>query len=100
LLEAVSIYRRLRPLGEDDLVLFGRVAQHAAEVLMQRQAYGEAVECATDAAQAFNALAVRRPDRYDRLWYRARDLAARGRAMAEAASTYDTATSTATRPHQ
>jgi hypothetical protein len=83
LMEAVSIYRRLRPLGEDDLDLFGRIAQHAAEALMQRHEYAEAVECATDASQAFNALAVRRPERYDRLWYEARELAARGRAVLE-----------------
>ena len=86
LLEAVSIYRRLRPLGEDDLDLFGRIAQHAAEALMQRHEYAEAVECATDASQAFNALAVRRPERYDRLWYEARELAARGRAVLDGAS--------------
>lgn len=86
LMEAVAIYRRLRPLGEDDLDLFGRIAQRAAEALMQRQEYAEAVECATDASQAFGALAVRRPERYDRLWYEARELAARGRAVLEGTS--------------
>jgi tetratricopeptide (TPR) repeat protein len=86
LMEAVSIYRRLRPLGEDDLDLFGRIAQHAAEALMRQEAYAEAVECATDAGHAFGALAVRRPERYDRLWYEARELAARGRAVLEGGS--------------
>jgi hypothetical protein len=85
-LEAVSTYRRLRPLGEDDLDLFGRVARHAAEALMDAKAYPEAAECAADAGQAFGALAVLRPERYERLWYEARELAARGRALAEEAS--------------
>jgi hypothetical protein len=85
LLEAVAIYRRLRPLGEDDLDLFGRIAHHAAETLMQQQAHAEAVECATDAGHAFGALAVRRPERYERLWFEARELAARGRAVLEGA---------------
>lgn len=85
LLEAVSIYRRLRPLGEDDLDLFGRIAHQAAEALMQQQAYAQAVECATDAGHAFGALAVRRPERYERLWFETRELAARGRAMLEGA---------------
>lgn len=82
-LEAVSTYRRLRPLGEDDLDLFGRVARHAAEALMDAKAYPDAAECAADAAQAFGALAVLRPERYERLWYEARELASRGRALAE-----------------
>lgn len=83
LLEGVSTYRRLRPLGEDDLDLFGRIARHAAEALMDRREYLEAVECATDAGQAFGTLAVRRPERYERLWYEARELAARGRDLVE-----------------
>jgi len=83
LLEAVSTYRRLRPLGEDDLELFARAARHTAEALMDRQAYPDAVECAADAAQAFSALAVRRPERYERAWYEARELAAQARALVE-----------------
>jgi tetratricopeptide (TPR) repeat protein len=85
LVEAVTIYRRLRPLGEDDLDLFGRIARHAAEALMNRHSYAEAVECAADAGQAFGALAVRRPERYERMWYEARELAARGRSRLEGA---------------
>jgi hypothetical protein len=87
LLEAVLIYRRLRPLGEDDLDLFGRAALRAAEELVNEHEYEEAVACATDAGHAFGALAVRRPERYDRIWYEARELAVRIRDLAEATGT-------------
>lgn len=83
-LEAVSIYRRLRPLGEDDLDLFAQIALQAAEVLINSHAYEDAATCAADAVQAFGALAVRRPERYDRPWYEARELAARSRERLEA----------------
>jgi hypothetical protein len=85
LLEAVSIYRRLRPLGEDDLDLFGRAALRAAEELIDSRSYDDALACATDAGQAFGALAVRRPDRYDRPWFDAREIAALSRDLADSA---------------
>jgi hypothetical protein len=81
--EAVSIYRRLRPLGEDDLDLFGRIVLRAAEVFVDSHSYAEALACATDAGQAFNALSVRRPERYERLWFDAREIAAQSRAFIE-----------------
>jgi hypothetical protein len=83
--EAVPIYRRLRPLGEDDLDLFGRIALRAAEALFDAHSDTEALACATDAGQAFNALSVRRPERYERLWFDARALAAQSRERVEAA---------------
>jgi hypothetical protein len=81
--EAVSIYRRLRPLGEDDLDLFGRIVLRAAEAFVDSHSYAEALACATDAGQAFNALSVRRPERYERLWFDAREIAAQSRAFVE-----------------
>jgi hypothetical protein len=87
LLEAVSIYRRLRPLGEDDVDLFGRAALRAAEELANAQAIDEALACAADAGQAFGALAVRRPERYDRPWFDARELAAKLRDLVEETGT-------------
>ena len=83
----MSIYRRLRPLGEDDLDLFGQAALYAAEELAKAHGYDDAASCAADAGQAFGALAVRRPERYDRPWYEARELAARLRDLAEDTST-------------
>lgn len=83
--EAVALYRRLRPLGEDDQDLFARVALVVAQTLADKAAYAEAEACAADAALAFGALAVRRPERYERPWYDARELATHCRAWAEGA---------------
>jgi tetratricopeptide (TPR) repeat protein len=73
--EAVAIYRRLRPLGEDDLELFGQISRLVAEALLESRSYEEAAACAADAVHAFGALAVRHPERYDRPGYEARELA-------------------------
>ncbi len=81
LTEAAAIYGRLRPLGEDDLDLFAGACLRAAEERLARGSHAEAAEFAGDAAQAFGALALRHPERYDRRWYEARELAANARAL-------------------
>jgi hypothetical protein len=83
LAEAVSIYRHLRPLGEDDLDLFAQASIRVAEAQFVQGGSAEAAEYAGDAAQAYGALALRHPERYDRRWYEAREMAARARDVAE-----------------
>lgn len=75
--EATAVYGRLRPLGEDDLVLFAEAGLRAAETLAERGAFAEASLHAADAAGAYGLLSSRRPERFDKPWYDARELAAR-----------------------
>jgi len=75
--EATAIYGRLRPLGEDDLVLFAEAGLRAAEILAERGAFAEAGLHAADAAGAYGLLSSRRPERFDKPWYDARELVAR-----------------------
>jgi hypothetical protein len=82
LAEAAAIYRRLRPLGADDLDLFADAALVAAEALFDVGHFDDAAAYAADAATALGALSVRRPERYEKRWYDARELAARSRELA------------------